>query len=153
MLLFHDAGRASCVGATGVGAAWTVGKEAAIAAAMVAIVGGRDGVREKDCADFAFSQRKFPSTASVSRSATARGPRLQWSGFIPSYHHHPQRNHLHRIPSLDLPVGLEQDAPKGPKRAPIADKSKDRRCCNPTLPHHHSPSLSDSANNGHVALS
>ena len=38
MLLFHDAGRVSCVGAAGAGAAWTVGKEAAIAAAMVAIV-------------------------------------------------------------------------------------------------------------------
>ena len=43
MRLFHDAGRDSFVGAAGVGAAWTVGKEAAIAAAMVAIVwmGGR----------------------------------------------------------------------------------------------------------------
>lgn len=37
-LLLHEAGRDSCVGATGAGAAWTVGKEAAIAAAMVAMM-------------------------------------------------------------------------------------------------------------------
>ena len=37
-ILFHNAGRASCLGAAGVGAACTVGKEAAIAAAIVAMV-------------------------------------------------------------------------------------------------------------------
>ena len=112
------------MGAAGVGAAWTVGKEAAIAAAMVAIVGGRDGVREKDCADFAFSKQNF-----LPRLPSAAQPQPGVPGYsgLDSF-----------SPTTTIPSGTtftafrlstylsvqEQGTPKGPKRAPIADRPK-----------------------------